>query len=68
GIVTFKDGAQTIGSSAVINGSASIITPLLGVGNHMINATFSPTDPSRYDSVTASLSYQITANKGFLPF
>jgi 1A family penicillin-binding protein len=63
GFVTFKDGNTTIGTSAVIGGSASIITPLLSQGNHTITATFNPNDPS-VDSVSDSINYQITnANK-----
>jgi penicillin-binding protein 1C len=68
GIVTFKDGNTTIGSSAVISGSASIITPLLGVGSHIITATFAPTNPSDTVSLSASINYQVTTKKGFLPF
>jgi penicillin-binding protein 1C len=68
GIVTFYDGSQSIGSSTLINGSASLITPSLSAGTHEITATFQPTDTSQYDPVSASLTYQITSSgKGF-PF
>ena len=59
GSVKFKDGNQTIGTSQVINGSASLITPLLSKGQHTITATFTSDDDSQ-DPVTAPpLSYII---------
>lgn len=72
GTVTFYDGNQSMGSSTVINGSASIITPQLSVGTHTITATFNPTDASQDQPVSSTLTYQITGNSGrgngFSPF
>lgn len=62
GTVKFMDGAKLLGASQVINGNASIITPLLSKGQHTITATFTPTDEDLYDTVSAPpLVYQITS-------
>lgn len=69
GIVTFYDDDETIGSSAVINGSASIITPLLSQGKHTITATFSSSGSGGDDDndVSDSIEYRIT-KKNNSPF
>ena len=60
GTVRFQSDGQTFGVSAVIGGSATMITPLLSVGQHTITATFTPFDTSKYDSAEDSISYKIT--------
>ena len=62
GIVRFQSDGQTFGVSAVIAGSATMITPLLPVGQHTITATFTPFDTSKYDSAEDSISYKITSS------
>lgn len=64
GTVQFKDGNQIIGISPVAGGSASMQTSGLSAGQHTITATFIPTDTDQFDSVDASLKYQITNNQG----
>lgn len=64
GSVRFRDGTQLIGTSTVVNGSASITTSLLSVGTHTITATFVPNDGDQ-TQVTGTLDYQITSgNQG----
>lgn len=60
GSVRFRDGTQTIGTSAVVGGSASVTTSLLSVGSHTITATFIPDDADQ-DQVSMTLDYQITS-------
>src|SRR5205807_1071187 len=40
GMVTFKDGAATLGSSSLMNGQASFSTSSLTIGQHMITAVY----------------------------
>ena len=64
GTVQFRDGDQIIGSSPVVNGSTSVTTSLLTVGQHTITATFNATDGS-VESITDTINYQITnSNNG----
>ncbi len=60
GMVKFQSDGQTIGMSTVINGSATMITPLLSMGQHTITATFTPFDNDKYDTAEDSISYKIT--------
>lgn len=64
GTVLFKDGNQTIGTSPVTAGTASMSTSTLSNGTHTITATFTPSDSDEYDSVDATLKYQITGGNG----
>lgn len=63
GTMQFRDGSQLLGSSAVVNGSASVTTSLLVAGEHTIVATFTPSDGTS-ENITASLDYQITNGQG----
>src|SRR5437870_2322757 len=40
GTVTFKDGATTLAAVALVNGSASLVTPALTTGNHSLTAVY----------------------------
>lgn len=61
GTVKFQSDGQTFGVSAVINGSATMITPLLPAGQHTITATFTPFDSSKYNTAEDSMNYKITS-------
>lgn len=62
GTVSFRDGNQVIGISPVAGGSASVSAPSLSQGQHTITATFTPYDNDQFESVEASLKYQVTSN------
>lgn len=62
GTVTFESDGQSIGTSTVFNGAASLITPALPTGQHVITATFTSSDGST--TTTGSLNYQITKVNG----
>lgn len=64
GMVTFQSDGQTIGSSSVFSGSAQIITPNLPQGQHTITAMYTPSGFGQSDTLTASLSYEITGGGG----
>lgn len=61
----YDDGSEMIGSPvAVIDGSASLITPL-STGNHTITSTYVP-DTSLFQTVSSnSLIYKVTGGGGF---
>lgn len=40
GTVTFRDGTTSIGTTGVVNGTATVVTPSLAAGNHSITATY----------------------------
>ncbi len=65
GSVVFKDGSQTLGTSQVFGGSASMITPFLSAGQHTITASFTPDDNhNEFKKVTDSITYTITNGSG----
>ncbi|MGB4759184.1 MAG: glycosyl hydrolase [Candidatus Saccharimonadales bacterium] len=65
GIVTFKDGAATIGTGSVSGGTASMNTTTLGTGVRSLTATFAPTDTAAYTgSGSSAVSYTITSGGG----
>jgi 1A family penicillin-binding protein len=59
GTVRFSDGGQTLGTTQVSDGSATLTTALLSSGQHTITAVFTPNDEDQFESVTATLQYQI---------
>jgi hypothetical protein len=61
GTVTFVDTTTntTLGSPNLI-GNAAAVTASLGVGNHVITATFNPTNGSGYGSSTATIPQLVT--------
>lgn len=62
GTITFYDDEEELGSSQVINGNASLITPLLDEGTHTITAIYVP-DVSDFEEATSSpLEYTITGS------
>ena len=65
GIVTFRDGSQTIGSSVVTNGTASVTTSSLTIGQHQISASFTPSVSTSGANVTSpTLNYTVTQPGG----
>lgn len=63
GTVQFKDGNQIIGVAPLTNGTASITTSLLTVGQHVITATFTSSD-EQGDPLEATTRYQVTNANG----
>lgn len=61
GTVEFRDGNQVIGIGPVANGSASMVTNGLSMGQHTITATFIPSD-DEFDTVDDSIKYKISNN------
>ncbi len=61
GIITFKDGATTIGTGTVLGASASITIANLSVGNHLITAFYGG-DDNYYGSSSLPLT-QVVNNK-----
>src|SRR3989475_8493742 len=61
GTVTFKDGATTLASVAMVNGSASLVTSALAAGAHSLTASYSG---SLEFAVSTSAVVNQTVNKG----
>lgn len=54
GTITFKDGAQTLGSASLTSGTASFTTSFLDVGTHKISVKYSGDanfNPNRSDTL-----------------
>lgn len=62
GIVTFKDGATTLGSATLNNGTAIFTTNQLSVGTHSILAMYDGNN-NFMSSVSTSLSYVVNKAK-----
>ncbi len=60
GTVMFYDGEDELGSSQVIDGTASLITPLLDEGEHTITAVYTPDSSDFKEATSPPLSYIIT--------
>lgn len=58
GTVTFKDGATTLGSGPVTNGTASFQTSSLSAGSHSITAEYSG-DSTFVPSTSAALTHRV---------
>jgi hypothetical protein len=66
GSVTFRDGANPIGSAVpVTNGTATMTTTALAVGTHSLTARFVPATGSAFEESTSSArSYVVTDAEG----
>ena len=63
GTVTFLDGTTALGAAATVtNGTASLVTSGLGIGNHSITAVFTPANASLFGASTSTpaLAYTIS--------
>lgn len=60
GTVTFYDGEDELGSGQVLNGAASLITPLLDEGEHTVTAVYTPDSAEFKEATSLPLSYIIT--------
>jgi len=59
GTVTFKDGAATIGTAAVVNGQASISLTSLSIGSHSVTAAYSGDTHGHGPSTSAAVSQTV---------
>lgn len=60
GSVQFKDGATAIGSAVTVTGGVAQTTATLAVGTHSLQAVFTPTDSTDFNtSQSAAQSYEV---------
>lgn len=66
GIMTFKDGASTLGTAQINGGvSVSFTTSTLVAGNRLLSAEFTPSDTDQYESSKSdTVSYTVSAQSG----
>ena len=61
GTITFKDGATTLGSSALAGGKAMLTTAALSIGSHLLTAAYGA-DANFSASASAALTQNVTYN------
>jgi len=61
GAVTFNDGATTVGSNALSGGKATLATPGLAIGSHLVTAAYGG-DTNFSASTSAVLTQNVTYN------
>jgi hypothetical protein len=61
GTITFKDGATTLGSSALAGGKAMLTTAALSIGSHLLTAAYGG-DANFSASASAALTQNVTYN------
>jgi len=63
GVVTFRDGAATLGTTALAGGTAAVTTSTLAVGSHSITAQYTP-DAAAATNLVGGTSNTITQTVG----